>query len=119
MFSYLMGSFIDILSTYQDLSADLDDGDTLAKFFGMLKHFNDGKALKQEIKEKIEAHFDYFWSNFRNKPFQDEDDAHFRDLLPRYVQDKLYKEFLFTDFFDNFEKKYFLIPKRHKEFTDC
>lgn len=41
MFSYLMGSFLDILSNYQALSAGLDDGDTLARFFGTMKHFNE------------------------------------------------------------------------------
>ena len=85
----------------------------------MLRHFNDEKALNQDLKVKIEAHFDYYWSNDRNQAFQTENDAHFMYLLPHYVQDKLYKEFLFTDFFELFEKKYFLIPRRHTSHTDC
>jgi hypothetical protein len=85
----------------------------------MLKHFNDGKALKQDLKVKIESHFDFYWSHDRNQAFQTEGDAHLRNLLPHYVQDRLYKEFLYTDFFENFEKKYFLIPKKHTSLLDC
>jgi hypothetical protein len=36
MFSFLMGNFIQILGSYTTLNADLDDGDTLSEFFGML-----------------------------------------------------------------------------------
>ena len=43
IFSYMMGIFIEILSTYQLLNADLDDGDNLARFFGLLKYFNENK----------------------------------------------------------------------------
>jgi len=39
-FSYCMGIFIGILGTYETLNAELDDGDNLSRFFGMLKHFN-------------------------------------------------------------------------------
>ena len=40
MFSFLMGNFIEILGTWEDLKADFDDGETLAKFFGTVRHFN-------------------------------------------------------------------------------
>lgn len=59
MFSFLMGNFIEILGTYQVLNEDLDDGDTLAKFFGCMKHFNLGEDLNYDLKKKIEAHFDF------------------------------------------------------------
>ena len=42
IFSYMMGIFIEILGKYQDLNAELDEGDQLSKFFGLLKNFNDG-----------------------------------------------------------------------------
>ena len=63
MFSFLMGNFIDILGTYQDLNADFDDGDTLSKFFGTMKHFNDGDEINTQLKKDIENFFDYYWSN--------------------------------------------------------
>ena len=51
MFSYLMGSFITILANYQNLNADLDDGDTLARFFGTIAHFNDQKDTEDSHKK--------------------------------------------------------------------
>ena len=36
IFSYIMGIFISILGTYKSLNADLDDGDNLSKFFGLI-----------------------------------------------------------------------------------
>ena len=108
MFSYLMGQFIDILSSYQDLSASFDDGDNLTRFFGMLRHFNNEEDIDTDLKKKIEVHFDYRWDNDLNQAFLKDD---FMPILPHLVQDKVYKDFLFTDFFFYFERKYFLIPK--------
>ena len=61
-----MGNFIEILESYKGLNADLDDGDNLAKFFGMMIHFNEGKKFNLELKQKIEDHFNYIWSNDKN-----------------------------------------------------
>jgi hypothetical protein len=111
MFSFLMGNYIDILGTYTTLNADLDDGDTLANFFGMLVHFNKEKAIEFKLKREIEEHFDYRWKHDRNQAItSDEDVSHF-EQLPDGVQDKLYREFLFISFFSNFTYSYFNIPK--------
>ena len=69
VFSYLMGNFLDILGTYHDLNANFDDGNTLAKFFGVLKYYNDGEAINQDFKLRIEAHFDHIWNNDKNIAF--------------------------------------------------
>jgi hypothetical protein len=53
MFSYLMGNFIDILGAYQDLNRDLDDDYTLAKFFGMMAHFNEDRPMDYRLKARI------------------------------------------------------------------
>ena len=72
MFSYLMGNFINILGIYQTLNEDLDDGDTLAKFFGMMTHFNEGESIDFRLKKKIEAHFDYVWNYDKNQAVKTE-----------------------------------------------
>ena len=36
IFSYIMGNFISILDQFKDFNKDLDDGDGLAKFFGVI-----------------------------------------------------------------------------------
>lgn len=66
MFSFLMGNFIEILGTYNTLNSDLDDGDTLARFFGTMVHFNMGEPMDINVKREIETHFDYLWKNDKN-----------------------------------------------------
>jgi len=36
IFSYIMGNFKEVLEKFQQLNEDLDDGDNLTKFFGLL-----------------------------------------------------------------------------------
>lgn len=66
IFSYIMGNFIAILDQYRHLNADLDEGDELARFFGLIRRFNDNVPLKISLKEQIEKHFDYKWVNDKN-----------------------------------------------------
>ena len=61
IFSYIMGIFINILDKYQNLNADLDEGDKLSKFFGVIKFFNDNVMINQDLKERIEQHFEFKW----------------------------------------------------------
>ena len=82
MFSFLMGNFIEILGTWDDLKADFDDGDTLARFFGTLRHFNEDDDIEFTIKRDIEAFFDYYWSNNTNQAFSEEQDIYLFNKLP-------------------------------------
>jgi len=67
-----MGIFIEILNQYKDLNADLDDGDNLSKFFGLLRRFNDNVPIKVQLKDEIEKHFDYKWKRDKNQSVDDE-----------------------------------------------
>ena len=40
IFSYIMGIFIEILTEFDQFDSDIDQGDELSKFFGVLKKFN-------------------------------------------------------------------------------
>ena len=60
---------------------------------------------------EIEKYYDYYWSNFKGIAFKSSSEQGFYHRLPQAVQDKLYKDYLFTDFLELFEKKYFKIPK--------
>lgn len=40
LFSYIMGEFIEILRSYDKYTAVNDEGEELAKFFGILRNFN-------------------------------------------------------------------------------
>ena len=63
VFSYIMGNFVDMIKNYEIMNSDIDDGDNLSKFFGMMKRFNKGKDLNSELKKKIEDYFAFRWQN--------------------------------------------------------
>ena len=79
IFSYIMGNFIDILGSFQQLHESFEQGDTLAKFFGLLHRFNRGKLIDHKLKTDIENFFDYKWSNDKNLAIIDENDKAIMD----------------------------------------
>ena len=84
------------------MNADLDEGDELARFFGLIRRFNDNVPLKISLKEQIERHFDYKWINDKNQAIDDDAEKDMLDQLPEEVINKIYGEFLFTDFCQSF-----------------
>ena len=69
IFSYFMGNFIEILDKYNNLNAELDDGDNLSKFFGVMRKFNGDIEIygdpyeRESLKKRIEDHFIFKWNN--------------------------------------------------------
>ena len=61
IFSYIMGNFIEILDSFKALTAEIDEGEELAKFFGILKKFNRNKNVKLDLKREIENFLEYKW----------------------------------------------------------
>ena len=61
VFSYIMGEFISMLENYQVLNGEIDDGDNLAKFFGLMKRYNKNKHINKDLKERIEKYFEFRW----------------------------------------------------------
>ena len=47
IFSYIMGIFIEMLDNFKLVNEDLDEGDELARFFGLLCKFNNGKIFNE------------------------------------------------------------------------
>ena len=72
IFSYIMGNFIEMIGTYQELNADLDDGDNLTRFFGLITHFNNKVDIDIKLKTSIEQHFDYKWGYDKNQAIDEE-----------------------------------------------
>lgn len=98
IFSYIMGVFIEILQQYNALFAEIEEGDKLAKFFGIIRSFNNDKAMDPELKLKIEKHLDYKWTHDRNSAIDELEEKKILEELPDAVQDRIYKEFLFDKF---------------------
>ena len=61
-----MGVFIGILENIKKTEADLDEGDKLSKFFGLLTKFNAGKPINIELSSRIEQYFEYKWTKDKN-----------------------------------------------------
>ena len=45
IFSYIMGIFIEILISIQGLNADVDEGEMLSRWFGLIKRFNSSRSI--------------------------------------------------------------------------
>jgi len=103
IFSYIMGVFIEILESIFGLTAEVEEDESLARWFGLIKRFNYGRPVTQELKEKIEQYFTYRWKNDKNIAIYLEADLKIFDELPPDTQQKLYSEFLFKRFIANFK----------------
>ena len=66
IFSLIMGTFTEILDELQNFNKPIDYGDDLARFFGLMKYFNNRHAIDLTLKRNIEAHFDYKWKMDKN-----------------------------------------------------
>lgn len=49
IFSYIMGNFIEILESIKVMNASFDDGDNLSKFFGLIRNYNGGMYMDQDL----------------------------------------------------------------------
>lgn len=63
IFSYIMGTFIQIIEDQRILENDLDDGDNLSRFISVLTNYNYRKPLNKKFKKKLETYFKYKWNN--------------------------------------------------------
>jgi hypothetical protein len=61
IFSYIMGNFVEMIQSYEIMNGNIDDGDNLSKFFGLMKKYNKGRDINDELKKKIEAYFSFRW----------------------------------------------------------
>lgn len=97
IFSYILGEFLNIVTTLLDLNKEYDEGTDLNKFFGTLKKFNGMIHLEDEFIERFENFFEYKWSNDRNLAFQSDDDLKIFHQMPLELQTNMFRQFLFKD----------------------
>lgn len=114
IFSIIMGQFIAILNSFNQFNEENNDGDNLTKFFGVLKHFNKDFPIEAELKYRIEAFFNYRWFNDRNLAFQSESDYLMLQQLPIEVQERIFRDFLYSGFLFAF-RRYFLFNRTEIE----
>ena len=102
IFSYILGNFVEILGTLQELNKDLDEGDELTKFFQVLKRFNGNKSVNRKFTDKVQAFFEYKWSYDKNLAIDSEEEMKILGQLPDEVQDKLLTNYLYSTFLNTF-----------------
>lgn len=64
-FSYIMGSFIEIIANYRKKLGDIDYMGDLHSWLGVLTRYNNGKPLSKSLSTQIEKHFQHYWANDR------------------------------------------------------
>jgi len=79
IFSLFMGTFIEMIDKYGVVNAELEHGDELARFFGLMKHFNGNVDIKLDLKLYIEEYFTYRWANDRNQAIDDAEELKILD----------------------------------------
>lgn len=85
VFSYIMGNFVDMIKSYEIMNSDIDDGDNLSKFFGLMKKFNKGKDINEDVKKRLEAYFSFRWMEDKLQAIDDDDEKEMLDQLPGQV----------------------------------
>ena len=67
IFSYVMGQFIQVVEQFSVYNQVCEEGDELARFFGVLLHFNNYDDYDLNKKREIEHYFDYRWDQDKYK----------------------------------------------------
>ena len=60
-FSYINGVLSENMEEFGNLTADLDEGDQLTRFFGLIYHYNEKSPMDLDLKNRIELYFKYKW----------------------------------------------------------
>ena len=74
-----------MLNNYKVMNDEIDDGDNLAKFFGMMKRYNKDKNIDQDLKERIERFFAYKWAKDKLQAIDDDEEKAMLMQLPGHV----------------------------------
>ena len=106
-----MGEFISMLENYQVLNGEIDEGDNLAKFFGMMKKYNKNRHINQDLKQRIEEYFEFRWAADKLQAIDDDQEKDLLNQLPTHVQDQLFSHFIFNTFVYEF-RHFFQLEKK-------
>lgn len=110
-FSLIMGSFIEIISTFNQNLGVEEHTFELHNWMTLLTRFRENKPLPNSLYRQINQHFKYYWAN--NRLSQVQKDNEFINALPRSIKRGIIVHYLFDDIFYNF--RFFFNPQKYKD----
>ena len=64
-FSYIMGSFIEIIANYRKKMGVIDKIEDLHNWLTLLTRYTNNKPLSKSLTSQIERHYSHYWANDR------------------------------------------------------
>ena len=64
-FSYIMGNFIEIITSYESKMGNVDLSGDLHNWLILLTRFTNQNQLPKTLTDDIEDHFNYYWQHDR------------------------------------------------------
>ncbi len=113
-FSYIMGSFIEIISNYREKMGVIDKSKPMRKWMTLLTRYTNNKPLSRKLTNQIEHHFAYFWQHDRLASIT----QHYKTLneLPKSMKRRLMTNYLFEDIFFKFRHFFYTDENRESKF---
>jgi hypothetical protein len=102
IYSFVGGKFYDMIENLKNFDKEYNEMHQLQCFFEVMKKFNKGSRLPKEFEQKCITFFDYKWKNDRNYSIKTESDNAILDQLPDDVKMRIFRDFLYFDFLQNF-----------------
>ncbi len=99
-FSYCMGNFTEIISSYYTKLGGSDKSAELQTWLTLLGRFNNRKPVDPVMTAQIESRFEYFWSHDRLESITP--DVPYLKAIPRVVRRQLISHHLFSDLYYDF-----------------
>jgi len=109
-FSYIMGSFIEIISTFNQNLGNEDHTFELHNWLALLVRFRE-KPIPNSLYRQINEHYKHYWANDRLSQISGGNE--FLAALPRQIKRSLVVHYLFDDVFYNF--RFFFNPQKYKD----
>ncbi|MDR3548149.1 MAG: ion channel [Candidatus Pacebacteria bacterium] len=83
-YSYIMGNFVEIISSYEKKMGVVDKSAELQNWLTLLSRFNEGKSLDKKIVGEIEEYYAYFWEEYKLGTISPEDS--YLRCMPKFLQ---------------------------------
>lgn len=106
LFSYVQIVFKKMISDLMRFSKDYEQYYLLVNFLNVLKKFNHGRKLPDDITLRIREYMHFMWEEDRNLCLVEEDEIFLFDQLPGETRLRIFHDFLFSDFMHDFKKMF-------------